>query len=302
MTDAAYNDKTVAVHPQAGSVRQHVTLPLRPTEEPLQYLVRAGWGESRDGEFEGAAVEKHVAVSRVQRADGLETTVEWVAPPVLQKKNPLPFDAVTLLLAQVYQRLVLATSPAGQFLALRNHAEIVGTWTAVRQQLGHHTDDETAAGLRAALDGLVPDGSALLASLRFDYFFSLFFKNVCHQRFETFATYTQRIGFPQFFSDVSVGFVEQMTLEPSTAPEPFATLTFSSQVDEAATDRAAVAGAIAERLGNPLAPAPAALHFTYDATCVLDKASGLPVALDVAVTCGARPRYQKEYTLTVRRI
>ena len=300
-TDAEYNRKAVAAHPQANFEPQHVTFVLRPTNaEPVRYTVTTRWGESRDGEYVETAVEKQLVVAIAQQAAALAITVEQSSLPVLRKPEPLPFDEVTLLLAEVYRKLVLATSPAGRVLGLLNHAEVVTNWGAVKGQFRAYEGDETIALLQQLVDTRVQDATALLASLRFDYFFGLFLKNVYQQEFTTSHTYTQQSSFPQFFSDVSVAFLETMTLVPTAGPQPHATLVFTGLVDEAHSNRAAVAHAIAARLGA--APVPADLHFDYEATCVLDKATGLPVSLDATVACGSRPRYQKEYTLTVRRI
>jgi|GEM_PF-6924067 len=300
MTDADYNRKQVAAQPQPVVLNKHVTLRLRPVGT-VRYAVTARWGESCRGRYTHNATHRQLAVTVAPLAEALAVTVAWVAPPVLDKTQPVPFDAVTLRLAELYRRVVVRASPSGQLLELLNQPEIAHTWAAVRQQLcAEREHDAVATGLCEALDDRVRDGAALLRTLPADYFFPLFFKNVYGQAFDHNHAYAQPVGFSHFFADVPLAFVETMTYPPTDDLTDTATLRFAGVVDESFTNRPAIAQAVAERLETGASVTGDDLRFAYTATHRVHKATGLPVAIDAAVACWAGTAYKKDYTLTVR--
>ena len=79
---------------------------------------------------------------------------------------------------------------------------------------------------------------------------------------------------------------------------PHRTLVCRGTLDAAQTDVAAIGALMARAVGLP-ADAP---HFHYEATHVLDAATGLPERVDLKVYGRLAGHYNKQYTLTLTRV
>lgn len=308
LVQQAGSSRTVERLAHYGVFHLPVRLELRPPPHPLAYEVTTRWEERRYGEVARSVISKHLTLTGTYH--GARLLLSWTtAPPTLRKPDLLPLEEIMLLLAGIYRHLVIETSPAGQRLAVANHAEIIATWADIKQELlaRYGEADALTASLRAAVEAQVQDPARLLDSLHHDYSHSLLVANLYQQRFESGFCYTQARAFPHFLADTAVCFQEQLTLGEPTVPGR-ATLHLRGRLDEDRTDRAAVARQVAALLAlspNPAPvgpPDPATLTFAYHATYDLDLATGWPVSVAATVTCQSPAGYTKEYDLTVQQL
>jgi hypothetical protein len=282
-----------------------VRLALYAPPGPLRYDVTTRWEERRHDEVTRTIVQKQLALS--SRAHGNSLLVTWAAaPPLLRKPDLLAMEEITLLLAGIYQQLVIETSVAGEFRALANHAEVVAAWANIRQELvaRYGEADELTTALRTAVNAQVRDPALLLHSLHHDYTYHLLVANLYQQRFESGFGYVQARSFPHFLPDTALHFHERLELGAPAAPGR-ATVLVSGRLDEQRTDRTAVARQAETALalvGRVAAPDPAALTFAYRARYDLDTATGWPVAVAATVTCESPAGYAKEYDLTIQQV
>ena len=113
--------------------------------------------------------------------------------------------------------------------------------------------------------------------------------------------YGQQRAFPHFLPDTALHFHERLELG---APGQ-ATVLVHGWLDEARTDRAAVARQAETALGLMglvAAPDPAALAFDYRARYELNAATGWPVAVAATIGCQSPAGYAKEYDLTIQQV
>lgn len=290
-----------------GPFQLPVRLALQAHPQALPYAVTARWEERRLGEVTRTIVQKQLTLSSIGYGPNLLTT--WTtAPPLLRKPDLLALEEIVLLLAGIYQQLVIETSAAGEFLALANHAEIEAAWAAIEQELvaRYGEADALTTALRTAVAAQVRTPALLLGSLRHDYAYHLLVANLYQQRFESGLGYGQRRSFPHFLAGTALHFHERLELGVPAGPGR-ATVLVSGQLDEQRTDRAAVAQQVAAALAlaGPVAapaPDPAALTFGYRASYDLDVATGWPVAVAATISCQSPAGYAKEYDLTVQQL
>jgi hypothetical protein len=293
--------------PTPGTFQAPVRLALRAQPQPLRYAVTTRWEERRYAEVTRTIVQKELLLSSVAHGSNLRVT--WLAvAPTLRKPDLLAFEELVLTLAGIYQRLVIDTSPAGEFLALANHPEIVAAWDRIEQELlaRYGEAEELTRALRAAVAAQVQEPALLLGSLAHDYTYHLLVANLYQQRFESGWGYGQARSFPHFLADTGVHFHERLELGDPAAPGR-ATLLVSGRLDEQRTDRAAVVRQVAAALATISPPTepppdPAALTFAYRARYDLDVGTGWPVAVAATITCRSPAGYAKEYDLTVQQL
>lgn len=290
-------------HP--GPFQAPVRLALHAHPQPLRYDVTTRWEERRHDDVTRTIVQKQLTLS--SRAHGHGLLVTWAtAPPLLRKPDLLAMEEIALLLAGIYQQLVIETSAAGEFRALANHAELVAAWAGIKQELvaRYGEDEALTTTLRTAIEAQVRDPALLLHSLRHDYAYHLLVANLYQQRFESGFGYGQSRSFSHFLADTDLRFHERLELGAPVAPGR-ATVLVSGRLDEQRTDRAAVARQAETALalvGRVPAPDPTALTFSYRARYDLDVATGWPVAVAATVTCESPAGYAKEYDLTIQQV
>ncbi len=288
-----------------GPFQLPVRLELRAHPHPVRYEVTTRWEERRGDEVTRTIVQKQLTISSI--AHGPHLLVTWaMAPPLLRKPDLLALEEIALLLAGIYQKLVIETSAAGEFRALANHAEVAVAWAGIEQELvaRYGEDEALTSALRTAVAAQVRDPALLLHSLHHDYAYHLLVANLYQQRFESGVGYGQNRSFPHFLPDTALHFHERLELGPPAAPGR-ATVLVSGRLDEQRTDRTAVARHAETALalvGQVAVPDPAALTFGYRAHYDLDVATGWPVAVAATVTCESPAGYAKEYDLTIQQV
>ncbi|MGI4971303.1 MAG: hypothetical protein ACRYGH_20350, partial [Janthinobacterium lividum] len=196
-----------------GVFQPSVRLALHACPQPLRYEVATRWEERRQAEVTRTIVQKQLTLSSITHGPHLLTT--WAtAPPRLRKPDLLALEEIVLLLAGLYQRLVVELSTAGEFLALANHAEVVEAWAVIEQELlqRYGEEEELIAALRAAVEAQVQEPALLLSSLRHDYAYRLLVANLYQQRFESGLGYTQPQSFPHFLAGTALHFHERLEL------------------------------------------------------------------------------------------
>ena len=313
--NAAYSPLSVVAHPNSGVHYPPVRLArLATLPGGVAHTQNSYWEERLDGTVRRTSIEKDFTLAWEPQANGRAVvTYAATTPPVLKKADLSDMEQIGLLLSGLYQRLELDASPAGELLALRNHAEVSQAWAGVRQELIRRSggEDEITKQLITSLDALLQRPQALFASLSYDYAYGFLLPNVYQQRFESGFRYEQARQFPQFFADTDLWFQERLEVGAPAAPNRV-TLALSGRLDTTRTDVAAVArhvdaarGAAAGSMAPnrffspaPAAPTdPAALRCAYDATYEFDAATGWPVALEASVRCRVGDDYCKEYFL-----
>jgi len=288
-----------------GAFQQPVFLAVHARPQPLRYDVTTRWEERRGEDVTRTTVQKQLTLSSVARGANLLLT--WLtAPPLLRKPDLLAMEEIAMLLAGIYQKMVLETSAAGEFLALANHAEVVAAWAGIEQEMRARYGSEEAltSALRAGVAAQVRDPAALLHSLRHDYAYHLLLGNLYQQRFESGLGYGQGRAFLHFLPNTALHFHERLELGDPSAPGRV-TVLVSGLLDEQRTDRAAVARQAETALGlvgMVAAPDPAALTFAYRARYDLDAATGWPLTVAATVTCASPAGYAKEYDLTIEQL
>lgn len=288
-----------------GPFQLPVRLALHARPQPLHYDVTTRWEERRGSDVTRTIIHKQVTLSSVPHGPNLLLT--WAtAPPLLRKPDLLAMEEIALLLAGIYQELVLETSAAGEFLALANHDEVLATWADIEQELlaRYGAEEALTSALRAGVAAQVRNPAAILHSLRHDYAYHLLLGDLYEQRFESGLGYGQRRAFPHFLPDTALHFHERLELGAPSAPGR-ATVLVRGWPDEARTDRAVVARqaeATLSLVDLVAAPDPAALAFDYRARYDLDAATGWPVAVAATITCASPAGYAKEYDLTIQQV
>jgi hypothetical protein len=303
---AGYVPRRAEAHPYATVLQPPTRLALRALPAALSYASVSFWEERVPGEVKRTTIEKDISLTATAQPGYLR--VAYTAAPALRKPDLSSFERVLLLLAELYNHLELHVTPTGQLAAVGNQGEVQQTWQRVKQELALRSggEDDFTQVLVAGLDEQLGQPGAVLASLRFDYFFSFLLQNIYGQQFENGLRYGQARCFPRFFSGTDLWFWERLELAVPTAPARVA-VRLTGMLDEAQTDLAAVAQelAAARQLASPVGPAlplpaPEALRCAYEATAELDAATGWPLLVEASVRCGvADGSYSKEYFIRI---
>lgn len=303
---AGYAPRRAEAHPYAVVLEPPTRLTLRALPTALSYTSLSFWEERVLGEVKRTTIEKDISLAATATPGHLR--VAYTAAPALRKSDLSSFERVLLLLAGLYNHLELHVAPTGQLAAVGNQGEVQQTWARVKQELTQRSggEDDFTQVLVAGLDAQLGRPGAVLASLRFDYFFGFLLQNVYGQQFESGVRYGQARCFPQFFSGADLWFWERLELAVPTAPARVA-VRLTGILDAAQTNLAAVAQQVvaAQQLAPPAesaqpVPAPEALRITYEATAELDAATGWPILVEASVRCGvADASYSKEYFIRI---
>jgi hypothetical protein len=303
---AGYAPRRAEAHPYAAVLQPPTRLALRALPTALAYTSLSFWEERVPGEVKRTTIEKEIKLTATAQPGYLR--VDYTAAPALRKPDLSSFERVLLLLAELYNHLELHVTPTGQLAALGNQEEVQQTWARVKQELALRSggEDDFTQVLVAGLDEQLGRPGALLASLRFDYFFGFLLQTIYEQQFEGNFRYGQARCFPQFFAGTDLWFWERLELAAPTAPARVA-VRLTGLLDAAQTDLAAVAQQLvaAQLLAAPAGPAlplpaPEDLRIAYEATAELDAATGWPLFVEASVRCGiADASYSKEYFIRI---
>jgi len=268
----------------------------------LRYAQASFWEERCLGVVNRTTIDKTITLHWHLQPNAQAVLTYEAASPVLQKPNLTALEKALLLLATLYQRLEADTTAAGQLLILRNHAEILHTWTAVQEELIRRSggEDEVTQILLKAVSAQLQQPEAILASLCHDYSFAFLLPDLYHQRFESSFSYEQAREFPLFFTNTSLCFWEHLVVMAPVAAGR-ARLRVSGSLDATRTNMAAVAQQVDAAFAAANLPAhttsPATLHGTYEAVFDLDLVTGWPITVEASVVCRAGDSYSKEYYL-----
>lgn len=303
---AGYVPRRAEAHPYAVVLQPPTRLTLHALPTSLLYTSLSFWEERMLGKVKRTTIEKDISLAATAKPGYLR--VAYTAAPALRKSDLSSFERVLLLLAQLYSRLELHVAPTGQLAAVGNQGEVQQAWVRVKQELAQRSggEDDFTQVLTAGLDEQLGRPGAVLASLRFDYFFGFLLQNMYGQQFESGVRYGQARCFPRFFSGADLWFWERLELAVPTNPARVA-VRLTGILDAAQTDLAAVAQQVgaAQQLAAPAGPAeplpaPEALRFTYEATAELDAATGWPILVEASVRCTvADASYSKEYFIRI---
>jgi hypothetical protein len=289
------------------SVLDKVALALCPPPQAVAYHALVRHEEGIAGSYTRTAIAKTLHVEMTPEADGFRLRLT-TAPPVLHPAGRNSFDAMSGLLASLYHELELRLSPAGELLALLNQPEIRRAWAGVKDHLSRQyaaPDDPLVAGLLTSVERRVRDPAVLFRSLRYDYLYAGLLPGFYAATYETGFAYDAPRHFPLFFAQADLRFVETLTLR-SAAPG-LVRLRLTGCPDHHPGQLDAIRREIQGRL-PPAAPplAADALLCTYRADYTLDRATGLPLDVRLAVRCATPapgdeqpPLYSKTYTLTI---
>lgn len=267
-----------------------------------RYALVSFWEERCRDVVQRTTIDKNIALHWHLQPNALPIFTYEAEPAVLQKPSSTALEKVLLLLGTLYQRLEADATPTGRLLALRNHAEVLRTWTAVQEELIKRSggEDEVTQILLKLVGSQLQHPEAILASLRHDYAFAFLLPNLYRQRFESNFYYEQALEFPLFFTDTSLWFPEQLVVLAPVAPGR-ALLRANGLLDINRTDLKAVAQQIDAAFAAANQPAyavdVATLQGTYEAVFDLDTVTGWPITVEVSVVCRAGDNYRKEYFL-----
>jgi len=272
---------------------------------PTPYQVVAHWEYRRPGDVQRTSISRHFTVS--SEPHGPDQLVTLLAtPPQLRPPDLTALEELTGQLAALYQRLVVRVAPTGQLLELLNHADLLRTWARLEPELTARFGGGEPNGLTARVLGAVgqqvPHPADVLASLGHDYAYGF----LLHTLPAGPGAGDQPQVFPHFFADTPIYFRTQATPLPSPAPGQVS-YRLLGLLEELLTDRAAAARQVAAELApeaDPLPPPPAPdnLAFAYQATYVVDVATGWPTHVEATVSCQGPAGYAKEYHLTIAQL
>jgi hypothetical protein len=281
-----------------------------PTVPPLaavRYEVAATWEEFVRGANQATTVTRQVEVLLRRGAHYYEVSFTTLAPTIAKRGNLEPLAEVALRLAGLYQQLLLKCSLTGQPLELLNHEDVLRRWQALREDLRSLSPapDPAIDYLIKFCDQQLQSPASVLQSLQFDYFYQTLLASWVGG---AGPLATERT-FPQFFPAAGLTFRQQARWQPATTAG-LLSCTSTGTLDEQHTDLVALRQQVAAALAGEPAAAPAgpraggqpALLAGYQATHLVEEASGLPVHIELTVYARLPELYNKQYTLLLTRL
>lgn len=307
--EVAFSGRVASARGLAPGTAPPVQLRLAPTPPGgIFYQLVSYWEERCRTTVQRNTLTKTITLDWVRPTETTAQLTYRATAPVWQKPATSVLERALLLLADLYKHLELAATPAGRPLALRNHADLLATWQQVQAELVRRSggEDEITQILLTSLAARLQQPATVLASLRYDYAFAFLIPDFYEQPFAMGHQYEQSREFPHFFADTNLWFRERLEV---VAPAPDAAgryaLHLRGRLDEARTDLPAVARRLNEALeaaGQPSLAPTTALQATFEATCLLDAATGWPLQTEVVVRCEAGGDYSKEYFLRLEQL
>lgn len=287
-------------------------LRLQPQAEAAGYDAAATWEEYANGVHNTATVAKQISLDVRQVGGHYEIDFQTQAPAIAKKDDLQPLEQVALRLAALYEWVVVKTSATGQFLDVLNHAQMLRTWEVLQADLRAATTDDDAVTqvVVEQIGKQLEDKANVLRSLQHDYLYETLVKNMYNQAFALGRVYSQARKFSQFFAGTDLWFAEQLEVE-KPRDDAELVLVFRGKIDAEQTDVASIGRAIAAVLDAnpppagqvPVAAAPETVpapHFGYEARYEVEKATGLPAAVELTVYARLLDVYNKQYTLILR--
>ncbi|MBC8085121.1 MAG: hypothetical protein H7Z21_18135, partial [Hymenobacter sp.] len=207
-------------HPNPGASYLPVLLRRQPTPAGgLRYAVTSYWEERLGSQTRRDALTHTLTMHAQPEADQWVVALE-ATPPTSFKSDLSALEQVLHQLSGLYRRLVLRLTPDGRPVALLNHAEILGTWHTLQQELTAQSGgkDDVTQLLLTDLDALLQAPGPLLASLRYNYLYEALLANCYGQHFESGVRYEQPRRFAHFFSDTDLWLAERLTVAAPPAP------------------------------------------------------------------------------------
>ena len=305
--DVAFPSRVAGARGLAPGSAPSVQLRLAPTPPGgLTYQVVSYWEERCYTTVQRNTLTKAITLDWVRPTAAQARLTYRATAPTWQKPATSVLERALLLLAELYQHLEFVATSTGRLLALRNHADLLATWQRVQEELVRRSggEDEITQILLTSLAARLQEPATVLASLRYDYAFAFLVPDFYEQPFATDHWYEQPREFAHFFADTNLWFRERLEV---AAPDAAGrcTLHLRGQLDETRTDLRAVAARLNEALAatghSPLVPLPP-VRATFEATCLLDAATGWPVQTEVVVRCEAGSDYSKEYFLRLEQL
>ena len=294
---------SVTPAPRPTLLNHRAVLALLPTAEAVRYAVHSGWAETVAGAARrtrlARTVELHVAAPAARCRLTLRTANTRLHPPAATA-----FDDLALLLADLYEELVVDVAPTGHWLSLANAAAIGPRWARVQQALARQypAGSEVVDALVAGIGRQLARPAGLWPSLPSNYLYAALPGSFYGQPFETNQQYTRPKAFAQFFDGQALHFTETLRLAAPDDPA-HVVLELTGTPDLTATDVAAVAARVGAAFGSGHpAVAPEELRFTYFGTHSFEKSTGLPARVELTVSCAYQNLYHKEYHLVINAI
>ena len=278
---------------------------LRPPREPVRYQAVIWWETFANGDYQTSTISKQVALSGQLLAQGRVELHFHTSPPVIPNAHRLEFlEMMALRLAALYARVVVEAAPTGEFVALRNYADMVQTWETLAQSLRDSTtaEDRLTPTLIDFLSKQLQDPANVLHSLGHDYLYATLVPDFYAKPLGGAASPARTRAFSQFFDKLPLYFTEQLEVLPAEGTETL-TLVCRGTLDTQQTNVAAITALIAKAMGQAADAEPAVVpYFHYEATHVLDRATGLPRQVELKVYGRLTERYNKQYSLTISRL
>ena len=279
----------------AASLPSHLLL------ETAEYTVATQWQEYIQGTNTVTTVEKTLQVSLISLAGAQDRAVLLESSlPAFGPQEPSPLMEMLLLLAGLYQRLLIRLSATGQLVGLVNYDEIQRTWATIKQEIYQRFgEEEMTTGIIQDVDALLlnNNGQNLLDSLAHDYSYHSLLRPTHVLGHQERQGALQLRHFPQFYSGADLWFQETMT-----AADEGVTFHLQGSLDLTQTNLVSVAHAIQIQLGpNPPTVQPEQVRCSYEATHTVGR-MGLPEAIELVARSHYHDLYRKEYSLSVRRV
>jgi hypothetical protein len=224
-------------------------------------------------------------------------------PADLQKPDPTSFDEIALLLSGLYAELVVETAPTGEHLRLLNLPAVRQRWAGIEQALRRRypAPSEVLAVLLPDVARHLAHPDGLYASLSYNYAYAALLGDFYQQPFAVGRAYTRPRGFPGFYDGLDLHFTETLLLAPADPDHPGrVVLHLVGAAHLPAMRLAAIAARIQEALGHSETVVAEEIIFAYQATHCLAQPTGLPLTVELTVSCTYRDRYHKAYSLTIQ--
>lgn len=286
-------------------------LHLQPPTTTVVYEAELTWETYIDGQYQCSTTRRQVSLLGGATATGCALEIGSSAPTLTKATGDLgALEELALRLAALYERVVVQVTPTGEPVALLNHEELRQTWERLAQDLRASTTDEDEV-TKSILDFMgrqLQSPESFLRSLQHDYLYQALLPGFYQQPLGGPTAPGRSRQFSNFFDKQSLWFLECVEVLPEQTPGQL-TLRLHGPLDLQKTDVAAIEKLMTNdlRLAQPSNEAPSTsegiptLHFAYEATYVVEQATGLPLRVELMVYARAGQLYNKEYHLTLTR-
>lgn len=280
------------------------TLPI----EAVPYKVVATWEEYVRGTNQTTTITRQVAMRMRRQLDYYEVWFTTQAPFIAKKGNLEPLEEVALQLAGLYEQVVIKCSLTGRMQELLNHDALLARWQVIRQHLYrvNPSPDPVMTYLIGFCEQQLQNPADVLNSLRFDYVYQTLLDSWTTAAGNGRWVAPPEREFPQFFPTAGLQFNEQTSWEPAPTYGSLVRA-IRGALDAQQTDMVAVReyleaslakGSVSVSKGS----AQGMPHIDYQATHLVDQASGLPVHIDLSVFARLTEIYKKQYSLQLTRL